>query len=92
VDLLVLPSTLVKSAEKPWSHSRGKEFQGNSRLGALAFSFTHILIPYSRVSLVYGTTNSLLVLFYYKSFLRLNSEIVKSPQCSKLPEAELRIL
>jgi hypothetical protein len=51
------------------------------------FSLTHILIPYSHVSLVYGPMCSLLVLFYYKSLLRLNSDIVNSPQCSKVPEA-----
>jgi hypothetical protein len=72
--------------------TREEEFHGNSPPGALAFSFTHILIPYSHVSLVYGTTSSLLVLFYFKCLLRLNSVIVKSPQCSKVSEAELRIL
>ena len=46
-----------------------------------------ILIHYSRVSLVYETTSSLLI-FYYKCLLRLNPVIVKSPQCSKVPEAD----
>jgi hypothetical protein len=89
-----MPRTLVKSAwqaEKSLSTQQGKEFQGNSPPGALVFSFTHILILYSHVSLVYGTTSSLLI-FYYKCPLRLNSVIVKSPQCSKVPEAKLRIL
>ena len=67
--------------------TREEEFHGNSPPGALAFSFTHILIPYSRVSLVYGTKSSLLI-FYYKCLLRLNSDIVKSPNCSKVPEAK----
>jgi hypothetical protein len=62
-----------------WEHSRGIEFHRNSPPGALAFSLTCILIPYPRVSLVYGSTCSLLVLFYYKCLLRLNSDIVKPP-------------
>jgi hypothetical protein len=44
---------------------------------SLAFSLTHILIFHSRVSLVYGSMCSLLVLSYYKCLLRLNSDIAK---------------
>jgi hypothetical protein len=61
-----------------WEHSRGIEFQGNSPPGALAFSLTCILIPYSRVSLGYGSTCSLLVLSYYKCLLILNSDIARA--------------
>ena len=45
---------------------------------SLAFSLTHTLIFHSRVSLVYGSTCSLLVLSYYKCLLRLNSDIAKA--------------
>ena len=74
----ILPHPPVKSAwqaERSVSTQQGKEFHGNSPPGALAFSFTHILIVYSRVSLVYGSMSSLLI-FYYKCLLRLNSVIV----------------
>jgi hypothetical protein len=50
------------AGQEAWKHSRGKEYHGSSPPGVLAFSLTHILIPYSRVSLVYGYTCSLLVL------------------------------
>jgi hypothetical protein len=51
-----LPHTVKPAwqAEKPKSHPWGKEFHRNSPPGVLALSFTHILIPYSQVSLVYG--------------------------------------
>ena len=45
---------------------------------SLAFSLTHTLIFYSHASLVYGSMCSLLVLFYYKCLLRLNSDIAKA--------------
>jgi hypothetical protein len=48
-----------------------------TRSWSLAFSLTHTLIFHSRVSLVYGSTCSLLVLSYYKCLLRLNSDIAK---------------
>ena len=63
------------AGREAWKRSWGKEFHGSSPPGVLAFSLTHILIPYSCVSLVYGTTSSLLI-FYYKCLLRLNSVIV----------------
>lgn len=71
--------TPVKSClagREAWKRSRGKEFHGSSPAGVLAFSLSHILIPYSRVSLVYGSTCSLLVLSY-KCLLRMNSDIAK---------------
>ena len=57
---------------------------------SLAFSLTHTLIFHSRVSLVYGSTCSLLVLSYYKCLLRLNSDIAKPsvPRSQKLPSLE----
>jgi hypothetical protein len=45
---------------------------------SLAFSLTHTLIFHSRVSLVYESTCSLLVLPYYKCLLKLNSDIAKA--------------
>ena len=57
---------------------------------SLAFSLTHTLIFHSRVSLVYGSTCSLLVLSYYKCLLRLNSDIAKAfCQCSNSPRTSL---
>ena len=76
--------------KKSVSTQRGKEFQGSSPPGVLVFSFTHILILYSHVSLVYGSMSSLLI-FYYKCLLRLNSVIVSLPsvpRSQKLPSLE----
>jgi hypothetical protein len=57
---------------------------------SLAFSLTHFLfIPYSRVSLVYGSTCSLLVLSYYKCLLRLNSDIAKPSPVFQRPRKSL---
>ena len=57
---------------------------------SLAFPLTHTLIFHSRVSLVYGSTCSLLVLSYYKCLLRLNSDIAKAfCQCSNSPRTSL---
>ena len=56
---------------------------------SLAFSLTHILIFYSRVSLVYGSTCSLLVLSYYKCLLRLNSDIAKPSPVFQHPRKSL---
>ena len=56
-------SEVCLAGQEAWEHSQGKEFHGNSPPGALAFSLTSILIPYPRVSLVYGSMCSLLVLF-----------------------------
>ena len=50
---------------------------------------THILIPYPHVSLVYGSTCSLLVLFYYKCLLRLNSDIAKPSPVFQCPRKSL---
>jgi hypothetical protein len=59
-------SEVCLAGQEAWKHSRGKEFHWNSPPGALKFSLTRILILYPRVSLVYGSMCSLLVLFYYK--------------------------
>ena len=53
-----------------------EEFHGNSLLDSGVL--THTLIFHSHVSLVYGSTCSLLVLSYYKCLLRLNSDIAKA--------------
>jgi hypothetical protein len=51
---------------------------------------THILIPYPRISLVYGSMCSLLVLSYYKCLLRLNSDIAKPSPVFKCPRKCLK--
>ena len=51
---------------------------------------TCILIPYPRVSLVYGSMCSLLVLFYYKCLLRLNSDIAKPLPVFQRPRKSLK--
>jgi hypothetical protein len=57
---------------------------------SLAFSLTHTLIFHSHVSLVYGSTHSLLALPYYKCLLRLDSDIAKDfRQCSNSPRTSL---
>ena len=56
---------------------------------SLAFSLTHILIPYSCISLVYGSTCSLLVVSYYKCLLRLNSDIAKPSPVFQHPRKSL---
>jgi hypothetical protein len=85
--------TLVESACQavmPKSHSWGKRVSRKLSSWSLAFSLTHTLIFHSRVSLVYGSTCSLLVLSYYKCLLRLNSDIAKTsvPRSQKLPSLE----
>jgi hypothetical protein len=62
-------------AERPGSTHEAKSFKETHFLELL---ITRILTPYPRVSLVYGSTCSLLVLSYYKCLLRLNSDIAKS--------------
>ena len=76
-----VPRTLVKSA---WQDTR-QRVSRKLTSWSLAFSLTHILIPYSRVSLVYGSTCSLLVLSYYKCLSRLNSDIAKPSPVFQLP-------
>jgi hypothetical protein len=83
------PSEVYLAGQEAWKRSWDKEFHGNSPPGALAFSLTRILIPYSRVSLVYGSTCSLLVLFYYKCLLRLNSDIAKPSPVFQCPRKSL---
>jgi hypothetical protein len=83
------PSEVCLAGREAWKCSWGKEFHGNSLPGVLAFSLTHILIPYSRVSLVYGSTCSLLVLSYYKCLLRLNSDIAKLSPVFQRPRKSL---
>jgi hypothetical protein len=56
----------------------------------LGILITHILIPYPRVSLVYGSMCSLLVLSYYKCLLRLNSDIAKPQPVFQCPRKSLK--
>jgi hypothetical protein len=56
----------------------------------LGVLITRILIPYPCVSLVYGSTCSLLVLFYYKCLLRLNSDIAKPSPVFQCPRKSLK--
>jgi hypothetical protein len=56
----------------------------------LGILITCILIPYPWVSLVYGSTCSLLVLFYYKCLLRLNSDIAKPSPVFQHPKKSLK--
>jgi hypothetical protein len=69
-----------------------KEFHRNSLLesGVLSTLILYTLIFHSRVSLVYGSTYSFLVLPYYKCLLRLNSDIAKAsvPRSQKPPSLE----
>ena len=56
---------------------------------SLAFPLNHKLIFHSRVSLVYGSMCSLLVLSYYKCLLRLNSDIAKPSPVFQCPRKSL---
>ena len=88
--LRTLQWSLLDSWEA-WKHSRGKEFQGNSTSWNLGILITRILIPYPRISLVYGSTCSLLVLSYYKCLLRLNSDIAKPSPVFQCPRKSLKL-
>ena len=55
----------------------------------LGVLITRIVIPYPRATLVYGSTCSLLVLFYYKCLLRLNSDIAKPSPVFQCPRKSL---
>ena len=91
IDPYLSPCTKVKSKWikelhlKPETLKLIEEKVGKS----LVFSLTHILIPYSRVNLVYGSTCSLLVLSYYKCLLRLNSDIAKPSSVFQSPRKSL---
>jgi hypothetical protein len=75
-----MPRTLVKSAwqAEAWKLLMRQKSFTETHSWSLVFSLTHTLIFHSRVSLVYGSMCSLLVLSYYKCFLRLNSDIAKA--------------
>jgi hypothetical protein len=60
-----------------WKLLTRQRVSGKLTSWSLVSSLTHTLIFYSPVSLVYGSTCSLLVLFYSKCLLRLNSDIAK---------------
>ena len=72
-----------------WEHSRGRV---SRKLTSWNFGvlITRIFIPYPRVSLVYGSTCSLLVLSYYKCLLRLNSDIAKPLPVFQCPRKSLK--
>ena len=84
----VPPRTLVESAwqAEAWKLLMKQKSFTETRSWSLAFSLTHTFIFYSQVSLVYGSTCSLLVLSYYKCLLRLNS---KSSPVFQLPRKSL---
>ena len=88
-----LPRALVESAwqaERLGSYSLRQKSFTEIHSWSLVFSLTHTLIFHSRISLVYGSTCSLLVLSYYKCLLRLNSDIAKAfHQCSNSPRTSL---
>jgi hypothetical protein len=76
-----VPRALVESAwqaERLRSNSLRQKSFTETGSWSLAFSLTHTLIFHSHVSLVHGSTCSLLVLSYYKCLLRLNSDIAKA--------------
>jgi hypothetical protein len=83
------PSEVCLAGREAWKCSRGKEFHRNSPPGALVFSLTRILIPYTCISLVYGSTCSLFVLSYYKCLLRLNSDMAKPSPVFQSPRKSL---
>jgi hypothetical protein len=67
-----------------------KEFHRKLTSWNFGVLITSILIPYSSISLVYGSTCSLLVLFYYKCLLRLNSDIAKPSPVFQRPRKSLK--
>jgi hypothetical protein len=70
------PVKFAYQAERPGSTHEGKSFT-ETHSWNFGILITRIVLPYPRVSLVYGSTCSLLVLSYYKCLLRLNSDIAK---------------
>jgi hypothetical protein len=81
------PVKFAWQAERPGSTHEAKSFK-ETRL--LELWLTRILIPYPRFSLVYGSTCSLLVLFYYKRLLRLNSDRAKPLPVFQCPRKSLK--
>jgi hypothetical protein len=70
------PAKFAWQAERPGSTHEAKSFT-KTHLMNFSILITRILIPYPSISLVYGSTCSLLVLFYYKCLSRLNCDIAK---------------
>ena len=68
------PVKFAWQEERPGSIHEAKNFMETHPLN-FGILITRILIPYPRVSLVYGFMCSLLVLSYYKCLIRLNSDI-----------------
>jgi hypothetical protein len=85
------PVKSVWQAERPGSTHEAGSFKETQSSGTRLL-ITCILIPYPHVSLVYGSTCSLLVLFYYKCLLRLNSDIGKPPPVFQRPRKCLKPL
>jgi hypothetical protein len=75
-----VPHSLVESAwwAEAWKLLTNQNSFTETHSWSLVFSLTHTLIFHSHISLVYGSTCSLLVLSYYKCLLRLNSDIAKA--------------
>ena len=78
VKLCAMRSGRVNLSWEAWKSLMRQRVSRKLSSWSLAFSLTHTLIFHSRVSLVYGSTCSLLVLSYYKCLLRLNSDIAKA--------------
>ena len=88
---VLMPCSPVESAwqAEAWKLLMRQKSFTETRSWSLVFSLTHTLIFHSCISLVYGSTCSLLVLSY-KCLLRLNSDIVKAfRQCSNSPSSSL---
>jgi hypothetical protein len=81
-------SEVCLAGQEAWEHSEGRV---SHKLTSWNFGvlITHILIPYTRVSLVCGFMCSLLVLIYYKCLLRLNSAIAKHSPVFQCPRKSL---
>jgi hypothetical protein len=83
-------SEVCLSGKRSGSTQEAKSFTETHVL-ELCILITHILIPYPCISLVYGSTCSLLVLFHYKCLLRLNSDIAKPLPVFQHPRKSLKL-
>jgi hypothetical protein len=93
------PVKFAWQAKRPGSTHEAKSFMEthllelwhSHNLYTHTLSPPHILIPYPHVSLVYGSTCSLLVLSFYKCLLRLNSDIAKPLPVLQYPRKFLKL-
>jgi hypothetical protein len=84
------PVKFAWQAKRPGSTHEAKSFMETHLLELWRSHnpYTHTL---SRVSLVYGSMCSLLVLFYYKCLLRLNSDLAKPSPVFQRPRKSLKL-